>query len=68
MFNEMALVVGKDMATGNLAKSFADIDFQTNTKADAMPIDLDKVVDKKMRESQSFLSMGTSLSQSRRKR
>ncbi|EOY09317.1 Uncharacterized protein TCM_024740 [Theobroma cacao] len=49
MFNEMTLVVGKDMATESFAKSFADIDFQTNTEANAMLVDLDKDVDEEMR-------------------
>ncbi|MFQ6622976.1 hypothetical protein Gotur_002478, partial [Gossypium turneri] len=36
----MALVVGKDMATGSFARTFADIDLDDDNE-DSMPIDCD---------------------------
>ncbi|EOY03211.1 Uncharacterized protein TCM_017847 [Theobroma cacao] len=56
------------MATGSFTKSFTDIDFESNTKPDAMPVNLDKDIDEEMRQRQSSSSMGTSLPLFRRKR
>ncbi|MFQ6660972.1 hypothetical protein Gotur_029289 [Gossypium turneri] len=39
-YDEMALVVGKDMATGSFAKTFADIDLDDGNQ-DLVPIDYD---------------------------
>ncbi|KAG8481797.1 hypothetical protein CXB51_027232 [Gossypium anomalum] len=39
-YDEMALVVGKDMATGSFAKTFADIDLDDGNQ-DSVPIDCD---------------------------
>ncbi|MBA0855979.1 hypothetical protein Goshw_021817 [Gossypium schwendimanii] len=39
-YEEMTLVVGKDMATGNFARIFADIDLDDGNQ-DSVPIDCD---------------------------
>ncbi|GAB4844621.1 hypothetical protein Ancab_038022 [Ancistrocladus abbreviatus] len=39
MYDEMAIVLGKDMARGDFAKSFVDIDLQSHSK------DEDKIID-----------------------
>ncbi|PPS11473.1 hypothetical protein GOBAR_AA09173 [Gossypium barbadense] len=39
-YDEMALVVGKDMATGSFARTFADIDLDDDNQ-DSVPIDCD---------------------------
>ncbi|MFQ6643248.1 hypothetical protein Gotur_018710 [Gossypium turneri] len=39
-YDEMALVVGKDMATGSFARTFADIDLDDGNE-DSMPVDCD---------------------------
>ncbi|MFQ6624253.1 hypothetical protein Gotur_004008 [Gossypium turneri] len=39
-YDEMALVVGKDMATGNFARTFADIDLDDGNE-DSVPVDYD---------------------------
>jgi hypothetical protein len=32
MYETMSIVVGKDMATGNYAKSYADVNMEENTE------------------------------------
>ncbi|MFQ6636165.1 hypothetical protein Gotur_013228 [Gossypium turneri] len=39
-YDEMALVVGKDMATGSFARTFADIDLDDGNE-DSVPVDCD---------------------------
>ena len=35
----MTIVVGKDMATGNYAKSYADVNFEENTEEQSISIE-----------------------------
>ncbi|OMO78684.1 hypothetical protein CCACVL1_14184 [Corchorus capsularis] len=68
MYDEMALVAGKDMATGSFAKSFADIDLDNiNVVDQSMPIDLEPIVDEEVKGKTSS-SVGTSNVRSHRKR
>ncbi|KAL1060795.1 hypothetical protein V6Z11_1Z069500 [Gossypium hirsutum] len=56
-YDEMALVVGKDMATGSFARTFADIDLDDGIQ-DSVPIDCDNEETKEVRTNVS--SSGTS--------
>ncbi|MFQ6660974.1 hypothetical protein Gotur_029289, partial [Gossypium turneri] len=56
-YDEMALVVGKDMATGSFAKTFADIDLDDGNQ-DLVPIDYDNEEIEEVRTKVS--SSGTS--------
>ena len=38
MYEAMTIVVGKDMATGNYAKSYANIDLEKNTEVQSISI------------------------------
>ncbi|OMO66500.1 hypothetical protein CCACVL1_21119 [Corchorus capsularis] len=64
----MALVAGKDMATGSFAKSFVDIDLDNiNVVDQSMPIDLEPIADEEVKGKTSS-SVGTSNVRSHRKR
>jgi len=39
MYEAMTIVVGKDMATGNYAKSYADVNLEENTKEQSISIE-----------------------------
>ena len=39
MYEAMAIVVGKDMATGNYAKSYADVNMEENTEEQSISIE-----------------------------
>ena len=39
MYDAMAIVVGKDMATGNYAKSYADVNLEENTEEQSISIE-----------------------------
>ncbi|MFQ6624258.1 hypothetical protein Gotur_004008, partial [Gossypium turneri] len=56
-YDEMALVVGKDMATGNFARTFADIDLDDGNE-DSVPVDYDNKEAEEVRTNVS--SSGTS--------
>ncbi|PPS02907.1 hypothetical protein GOBAR_AA17755 [Gossypium barbadense] len=56
-YDEMALVVGKDMATGSFARTFADIDLDDDN-IDSVPIDCENEVIEEVRTNVS--SSGTS--------
>ncbi|KAK8342198.1 hypothetical protein V6Z12_A08G216300 [Gossypium hirsutum] len=56
-YDEMALVVGKDMATGSFARTFADIDLDDDN-IDSVPIDCENEATKEVRTNVS--SSGTS--------
>ncbi|XP_012441957.1 uncharacterized protein LOC105766964 [Gossypium raimondii] len=56
-YDEMALVVGKDMATGSFARTFADIDLDDGNE-DSMPVDCDNEEVEEVRTNVS--SSGTS--------
>ncbi|KAK5846574.1 hypothetical protein PVK06_002867 [Gossypium arboreum] len=56
-YDEMALVVGKDMATGSFARTFADIDLDDGNQ-DSVPIDCDneETVEVRIKVSSSGIS------------
>ncbi|XP_040962338.1 uncharacterized protein [Gossypium hirsutum] len=56
-YDEMAVVVGKDMATGSFARTFADIDLDDGNE-DSMPVDCDNEEAEEVRTNVS--SSGTS--------
>ncbi|XP_012485540.1 uncharacterized protein LOC105799493 [Gossypium raimondii] len=56
-YDEMALVVGKDMATGSFARTFADIDLDDGNE-DSMPVDCDNEEAEEVRTN--VYSSGTS--------
>ncbi|XP_040960545.1 uncharacterized protein [Gossypium hirsutum] len=56
-YDEMAVVVGKDMATGSFARTFADIDLDDGNE-DSMPVDWDNEEAEEVRTNVS--SSGTS--------
>ncbi|KAH1055419.1 hypothetical protein J1N35_033484 [Gossypium stocksii] len=56
-YDEMALVVGKDMATGSFARTFADIDLDDDN-IDSVPIDCENEATEEVRTNVS--SSGTS--------
>ncbi|KAK5795236.1 hypothetical protein PVK06_036494 [Gossypium arboreum] len=56
-YDEMALVVGKDMATGSFARTFADIDLDDGNQ-DSVPLDCYNEEDEEVRTNVS--SSGTS--------
>ncbi|PPE02174.1 hypothetical protein GOBAR_DD00772 [Gossypium barbadense] len=56
-YDEMALVVGKDMATGSFARTFADIDLDDGNQ-DSVPVDCDNEEAEEVRKNVS--SSGTS--------
>ena len=56
-YDEMALVVGKDMATGSFARTFADIDLDDGNE-DSMPVDCNNEEAEEVRTNVS--SSGTS--------
>ncbi|XP_016675471.2 uncharacterized protein [Gossypium hirsutum] len=56
-YNEMALVVGKDMAIGSFARTFADIDLDDDN-IDSVPIDCENEATEEVRTNVS--SSGTS--------
>ncbi|PPS17704.1 hypothetical protein GOBAR_AA02876 [Gossypium barbadense] len=56
-YDEMALIVGKDMATGSFARTFADIDLDDDNQ-DLVPIDCENEVTEEVRTNVS--SSGTS--------
>ncbi|MFQ6656138.1 hypothetical protein Gotur_026370 [Gossypium turneri] len=56
-YDEIALVVGKDMATGSFARTFADIDLDDDNQ-DSVPIDCDNEETEEVRTKVS--SSGTS--------
>ncbi|MFQ6663135.1 hypothetical protein Gotur_030769 [Gossypium turneri] len=56
-YDEMALVVGRDMATGSFARTFADIDLDDGNE-DSMPVDCDNEEAEEVRTNVS--SSGTS--------
>ncbi|KAH1082195.1 hypothetical protein J1N35_021956 [Gossypium stocksii] len=56
-YDEMALVVGKDMATGSFARTFADIDLDDDNQ-DSMPVDCENEEVEEVRTKVS--SSGTS--------
>ncbi|XP_040972528.1 uncharacterized protein [Gossypium hirsutum] len=60
-YDEMALVVGKDMATGSFARTFADIDLDDGNQ-DSVPIDCDN------EETEEVRTKVSSSSTSKRKR
>ena len=39
MYEAMTIVVGKDMATGNYAKSYADVNLKENTEEQSISIE-----------------------------
>ncbi|XP_030473383.1 uncharacterized protein At2g29880-like [Syzygium oleosum] len=53
MYDEMSLVVGRDMATGSFAKQLGDVDV---TEVDSSPIDLDDDFDELMKGSKTSSS------------
>ncbi|XP_016680501.1 uncharacterized protein [Gossypium hirsutum] len=54
-YDEIALVVGKDMATGSFAKTFADIHLDDGNK-DSVPIDCDNEETEKVRKKYLHLA------------
>ena len=67
MYDEMALVAGKDMASGSFAKSFTDIDLDETNEADSIFVDVETGVNEEVRGKTSS-SIATSQPRSHRKR
>ncbi|XP_030539630.2 uncharacterized protein LOC115747559 [Rhodamnia argentea] len=65
MYDEMALVVGRDMATGSFAKQFKDIDA---TEVDSSPVDLGDDFDELMKGSKTSSSTVPSEKRSHKRR
>ncbi|KAF8022276.1 hypothetical protein BT93_G2429 [Corymbia citriodora subsp. variegata] len=65
MYDEMALVVGRDMATGSFAKQLGDIDA---TEVDSSPIDIGDDFDELMKGSKTSLSIVPSEKRSHKRR
>ena len=73
MFDEMALVVGKDRAKGNFAKSFGDINLESRPQLESIPVNLDEDIDleevpKEKEGGKQASSSSTTSSQSRQHR
>ena len=67
MYDEMALVAGKDMASESFAKSFTDIDLDETNEADSIFVDVETGVNEEVRGKTSS-SIATSQPRSHRKR
>ncbi|GAV89045.1 Myb_DNA-bind_3 domain-containing protein, partial [Cephalotus follicularis] len=60
MYDEMALVVGKDMATGSFAKSFVDVDMQENINVDYLAAEEEGETEGGAKGKQTLSSTATS--------
>ncbi|GAV62747.1 Myb_DNA-bind_3 domain-containing protein, partial [Cephalotus follicularis] len=60
MYDEMALVVGKDMATGSFAKSFVDVDMQENINVDYLAAEEEGEIEGGAKGKQTLSSTATS--------
>jgi len=56
MYEAMTIVVGKDMTTGNYAKSYADVNLEENTEEQSISIENEREYEETSKEKETSSS------------